>query len=120
MDREPTVARKRVQDTETAIMQGQEDMRNAEKAGWTTRKPEKTFPELMYSIGDSLSDLGSCEEEVDGENTTDDQDDTELHNLSEDDEPSWVMGTISKMVHQAMERLWQKEIRLNEVMQPGW
>ena len=36
MERETTVARKRVEDAETAIKQKQEDMSNVEKAGLTT------------------------------------------------------------------------------------
>jgi hypothetical protein len=28
--------------------------------------------------------------------------------LSEDDDPGWAMGTITKMVQQPMERFWQK------------
>jgi len=61
VERETAVARKRVEDAETAIKQKQ-DMSNVEKAGLTTREPEKTFEELLNAIGDSLSDLASSEE----------------------------------------------------------
>jgi len=40
MDQETAWARKRVEDVETATMQEQEDMSNAEKEGSTTRKPK--------------------------------------------------------------------------------
>jgi len=40
MDGETAVARKLVQDAETAIILAQDDMGNADKAGWTTRNPE--------------------------------------------------------------------------------
>ena len=50
MEKETAVARKRVHDAETAIMQEQEDMRNAEKAGLTNRKPEKTSEEIFNAI----------------------------------------------------------------------
>jgi len=43
VERETAVARKRVEDAETAIKQRQEGMSNVEKAGLTTREPEKTF-----------------------------------------------------------------------------
>jgi len=43
VERETEVARKRVEDAETAIKQKQEDMSNVEKAGLATRKPEKTI-----------------------------------------------------------------------------
>ena len=37
------MARKRVEDAKTAIKKEQDDMRNAEKAGLTTTKPETSF-----------------------------------------------------------------------------
>jgi len=115
VDRETAVARKRVQDTETAIMQDQEHMRNVEKAQSTTTKPETTFEEMLNAIGDSLSDLASSEDEENGEDEDDDEEYTELGKLSEDDEPGWVMGTISKMVQHRMESFRQKQMRLDEL-----
>jgi len=119
-DRETAVARKRVQDAETAIMQEQEHMMDVEKARSTTRMPETTFKEMLNTIGDSLSDLPSSDDEEDGEDVDDDEEDTELGMLSEDDEPGWVMGTLSKMVQHHMESFRQKEMRLDELTQPGW
>jgi len=43
VERETAVARKWVEDAETAIKQVQDYMRNAEMAGLTTSKPETTF-----------------------------------------------------------------------------
>jgi len=40
--------------------------------------------------------------------------------LSNDDEPGWVMGTITKTELQRMERFWQKQVKLHELTQPGW
>jgi len=40
VERETVVARKRIEDAETAIKQKQEDMSNIQKAGLTTREPE--------------------------------------------------------------------------------
>jgi len=48
-------------------MPQQEDMRHAEKLGSTTRKPEISFEEIFYAVGDSLSDLASFDDEQDGE-----------------------------------------------------
>ena len=87
MDRETAVAKKRVQDAKTAIMQEQEDMRNVEKAPLTTTKPAKIFQETVFAIGDSLSDRGSSYYEDNGEDEEEDEDETELGKLSEDDEP---------------------------------
>jgi len=92
-------------------------MTHAEIAGLTPREPEKTFEDMMAAIGDSLSDL-ACSD--DGENGEDEHEETELGKLSEDDEPGWVMGTISKTVQQRMESFWQKQMKLDELTQPGW
>jgi len=105
VERETAVARKRVEDAETAIKQRQGDMSNVEKAGLTTGEPEKTFEGMLNSIRDSLSDLASSDDEEDAEDEQDD-DNTEQGKLSADDEPGWVMGTISKSVQCRMERFW--------------
>jgi len=57
---------------------------------------------MLNPIGDSLSDLASSEDEEDGEDEDDDEEDTELGKLSKDDEPGWVMGTITKTVKKRM------------------
>jgi len=75
-------------------------MTHAEIAGLTPREPEKTFEEMMAAIGDSLSDLASSDDGEDGE---DEDEERELGKLSEDDEPGWVMGTISQTVQQRIE-----------------
>jgi len=62
VERETAVARKRVQDAETAIMQ---DVRTAENGCATTGKPETTFEEMLNAIGDSLSDLARSDDEQD-------------------------------------------------------
>jgi len=102
VERETAVARKRVQETETAIMQ---DMATAENECATTGKPETMFEVMLNAIGDSLSDLASSDDEQDGEDEEDDEEDTELGKLSDDDEPGWVMDTITKTVQHRIERL---------------
>jgi len=119
VERETAVARKRVEDAETAIKQKQDDMSNVDKAGLTTKGPEKTFEEMLNAIGASLSDLASSDEDEDVEDEEED-DDTEQGKLSKDDEPGWVMSTISKTVQHCMERFWQKQMKLDELTQPGW
>jgi len=119
VERETAVARKRVEDAETAIKQKQEDISNVEKAGLTTRKPEKTFDEMLNGIRDSLSDLASSHDEEDAEDDEDDKD-AEQGKLSEYDEPGWVIGTIPNTVQRRMERFWQKQMKLDQLTQPGW
>jgi len=75
---------------------------------------------MFNAIGNSLSDLVSSEDEEDGEDEDDDEEDTELGKLSEDDEPGWVMGTISKTVQHDMESSRQKQMRLHDLTQLGW
>jgi hypothetical protein len=84
----------------------------AEIPGLTSRVPEKTFLEMMAPIGDSLSDLASSDDAEEGE---DDKEEAEQGKLSEDYEPGWVMGTISKTVQQRMESFRQKQMKHNEL-----
>jgi len=107
LERETAVARKRVQDAETVIMQ---DMTTAENKCMTSGKPEKTFKEMLYAIGDSLSDLASSNDEQDWEDEEDDEEHTELGEHSDDDEPRWMIGTITKTVQHHMESFRQKQI----------
>jgi len=116
VDRETTVARKLVEDAVIVIKQKKDDMRNAEKAAVTTRKPEATFQEMFSTIGDNTSDLASSEDGKDGEGKDNDEADTELGKLSDDDEPSWVMGIFSKMVQHHMGSFRQKQIISVELM----
>jgi len=116
MERETTEARKWVEEAESAIKQEQKDMESAESRGLTSREPRQTFEEILDAYGDSLSDLASSDDEEDG----DDDDDTEQGKLSEDDEPGWMMGTISKPVQHRMEEFTQKRMKLDELTQPGW
>jgi len=118
VERETAGARKRVEDAEAAVEQEQDDMTQAEIAGLTSREPEKTFEEMLVAIGDSLSDLASSNNGEDGEEEDDEE--TEQGNLSKDDEPGWVMGTITKTVQQRMERFRQKQMMLDELTQRGW
>jgi hypothetical protein len=48
----------------------------------------------------------------------DDEEDTELGMLSGDDEPGWVMGTISTMVQHCKVCFRQKQMRLDDLLQP--
>jgi len=114
VERETAVARKWVQDAETVMMQELKDMTTA------TGNPETTLAEMLNAIGDSLSNLESSNDEQDGEDEEDDEEDTELGKLSDDDEPGWVMGTISKTLQHRMENFRQKQMMLDELTQPGW
>jgi len=120
VERESAVARKRVPDAEKAIMQGLNNIPTAENVGATTGNPETTFEELLNAMGDSLSDLASSDEEQDGEDEEYDKDDTELGKLSDNDEPRWVMGTISKTIQHHVESFRQKQMMLDELTQLGW
>jgi len=73
---------------------------------------------MIVAISDGLSDIASSDNGEDEEDKDDEE--TELSQLSEDDEPGWVMVTISKMVQQRMESFLQKKLMLDELTQPGW
>jgi hypothetical protein len=118
VERETAGARKRVEDAEAAVQQEQDDMTQAEIAGLMSRLPETTFAEKLIAIGDCLSDLASSDDGEDGEEEDDQE--TEQGNLSEDDKPGWVMRTITKTVQQHRERFHEKQMKLDELTQPGW
>jgi len=120
VERATDVARKRVEDPETAIKQEQDDMRNAEKAGLTTAKPETTFQEMLNAIENGLGDLASSDIGEDGEDEDDDEEDPAGGKLREDDQPTWVMGTISKMVQYRKKCFQRKQMELDKLMPPGW
>jgi len=118
VERETAGARKWLEDTEAAVQQEQDNMTHAELAGLMSRTPEKTFEEMLIAIGDSLSDVASSDDGEDREDEDDEE--TEKGKLSEDDEPGWVMGTITETVQQRMERFRQKQMKFDELTQPGW
>jgi len=120
VERETAVVRKGVQDAEIAIMQELNEMTTAENVWATTGKPETMVEEMLNAIGDSPSDLPSSNDKPNGEDEGDVEDDTELGKLSDDDEPGWVMGTMSKTVQHHMESFRQKQMTLDELTQPGW
>jgi hypothetical protein len=108
VERETAGARKRVEDAEAAVQQEQDDMTHTKIVGLMSREPEKTFEEMLVGIGDALSDLTSSDDWEDGEEQDDEE--TEQGNLSEDEEPGWVMSTITKTVQQRMLRFQQKQM----------
>jgi len=73
---------------------------------------------MVIAIGDCLSDLVSSDDVEDADD--EDDEDTELGKLREDDEPGWVVGTSSKRAQQHIERFRQKQMKLDELTQPGW
>jgi len=95
-------------------------MRNAKNAALTTTKPETTFEEMLNIIGVSLSDLASSDDQEDGEHNDDHEEDHQLRKFCKVDEPSWVMGSISKVVQHRLEHFRQRQIKLDEMTQPGW
>jgi len=117
LENETTGSGKRVEDAEAAVQQVQEEMNHAEITGLTNEEPEKTFKEMIVAIGDSLSDLAKSDDVEDEEH---EDDETGQGKLSDDDEPGWVMGTITNTFQQRMERFRQNQIKLDELTQPGW
>jgi hypothetical protein len=119
VEREAAVVRKPVQDPETAIMQEQEHMGNVEQGRLTTTTTEITCEEMLNTIGDSLSVLASPEDQHDGEDVDDDEEDTGLRKLSDDGEPGWVMGIISKTVQNRNVSFRQNPMTQHKLTQTG-
>ena len=78
VERDTAVARHRVEDVETVIMQELTDMTTAESPGATTRTPETTVEAMANVIGDSLSYLAISNDVPDGDHMQDYRDDTEF------------------------------------------
>jgi len=120
VDSDTAVARQQVADSETVIKQEQEDMRHAEKAGLTTRKPKKTFEEILNAIRDSLTNLASSDDAEDPEDEEDNHTNAALRNLTDDDKPGCVMERITRTVPQCMVNIPQIQMKLIELMQLDW
>jgi phosphate uptake regulator len=94
------------------------DMTTADNTEGTTRKLESTLEKMFNATGESVSDLATSYNEKDGEDKEDVEEDSELGKLSED-EPGWVMGTISKKVQHHVESCRPKQMRVDELSQQG-
>jgi len=92
-------------------------MKHAKIARLTAGEPKITFEEMLIAIGDSLSDLAGSDNGEDWEDEDDEE--TKQGRRSDDDEPGWVMGTITNTVQQCMERFRQKQIKLDELTHLG-
>jgi hypothetical protein len=97
-----------------------EDITTAANAETTTSQSETTFEETLNEISDSLSDLASSDDEPEGEDEETDEENTELGNLSDDDEPGMVMGTITSTVQRRLNSFRPKQMTLDELTLPGW
>jgi len=75
---------------------------------------------MLNTIWDSLNELACSDDEQHGEDKEEDQDDTELGKLSDDEEPGLAMTTMSKTVQHCIESVGQNQMRLHELTQPGW
>jgi len=93
-------------------------MQNDENERLTKNEPNKPLHEIVVSIGESLSDCASSNDGEDGEDEDDEE--REQGKLSEDDEPGWVMDTITKTGQQRMGWFRQTQMKLNELTQLVW
>jgi hypothetical protein len=100
-------------------MQEEENLRNVVNTRSTTRQPETPFEAMLNAIGDSLSDLAYSDDNQDGVDKNDDED-TDLWKLINDDEPGWLIGTISKMIFHRIKSFGQTLIQLDKLRPPRW
>jgi hypothetical protein len=95
------------------VLQEQEEMSHVEIAGLMKRDPEQTFETLMVPLGEILSDRGSSDYGEYGED--EEVEATEQGKMSKDDEPGWVMGTITRKIQQRTNRFQQKQTNIDEL-----
>lgn len=74
---------------------------------------------MLNAIGDSLNHVASFNDGEDKEEEDHDEEDSEPTKLSDDAEVGCVMGTINDKVQHHLERFRRKQMRLDEVTQPG-
>jgi len=98
VDRETTTARKRVEEVATAIKQEPEAVKTAAIVELTTTMTEETFGEILNAMVDSLSNIARSLDVEDVKDKGGEEEHTERGMLCEDDNPVWVIDTISKMV----------------------
>jgi hypothetical protein len=87
-----------VSDEEAGTKPEEEDLEPTEIVESTMRVRERPFEEMLYAIGDSLSNLGSFDNKENGEDEADDKENSELGKLCNDYETHGVTDTISKTV----------------------
>jgi hypothetical protein len=80
-----------------------QDMSTTANRGASTEQPETPFEEMLNAMGDSLSDLASCDDGQNGESEEDDEENPDLGKVSDDDESGWVMDTITKTLQHRIE-----------------
>jgi hypothetical protein len=113
VERQTAGARQPAEARDEAIRQEQEVTETSEIWRLTTREHERLFYEMLIAIEDSLSYIATSDG---GENEEyENEEETGQGKLSEDDEPGWVMCTISKMVKHRIEMLRQKQMKLAEL-----
>jgi len=117
VERETAGVRKQVEDAEAVIRQEEEAKEAARNVGLTTTEAKLTFHEMMVAIGDCPCDIASSADGDDGDDEDDEE--TEQGQLSEHNEPCWVMGTITKRGQQRMKRFRQKQMKLDQLTQMG-
>jgi hypothetical protein len=94
-------------------------MRNTQQTELRTRKSTETFEEILNAIQESLCNIASSNDKKNGEEIEHDEKDSALGKLSEDDKPSWVMGTASNTMQQPRESFRQNQMRYEKLTQPG-
>jgi len=108
-------ARIQVQDAAAVVQQAPEDMNHTQNPGLRTGAPEMTYEEMQLAMSDCLSHH-ACSD--DAEDEEDDDEHIEQGKLGEGDEPGCMIGKMSKMVEQHMQRVRQKQMKLDNLTHP--
>ena len=93
VDSETAAARKRVVEAEAAV----ERERDAVLKRAVVDTTKITFEEMLEAIGDNVDDVATSKEKDNDENEKEDGEDNDDANLSDKNEPNWVVGTFDKL-----------------------
>lgn len=101
--------------TQTATQFEQDAGRYAEIKVFKTQWLEESFKERPNTLGDNLNSFPTFGNDKDVEDEDSDDEESNLGKLSEDNEPSWVVGTTCKTVRHCIESFWQTQMRLHKL-----
>lgn len=109
---------KEVDTGDIQVRQEHKGMCSAEHMWLTTSKARNSCLDILVGIRDYLSDYGSSIDDEDGED--EDNEEKKLCKLSEGVQPGCVLGSLSDMVPQHLERIQHKQMRLERLPQLLW
>ena len=110
MESEIAAARQRVAEVKAAV----EREKDSVLRRVATDTTKITFEEMLEAIGDSINNIATSDEEDDKDKEEDGEDNVNSE-LSDDNKPNWIVGTINKLVQKLLDTFWTKQMKLKKL-----